>query len=129
MKTLVNLFATLLLALGFVLLIKRGIIFGWVENNLENSSLYFIAIVLRLGLGVLFVMAAKGSKFPGVIKIFGYLFFISAVILIFIGQENFRHFIEYVLSELNPYAPVIGIIVIAFGGFLVYAFSGKKAII
>ena len=128
MKTLVNLFGTLMLAMGFVLLIKPAIIFGWVENNLESSSLYFIAIVLRLGLGVLFVMAAKGSKFPGIIKFFGYLFLLSAIILIFIGQDNFRHFIETVLADLNPFAPAIGIIAIAFGGFLVYAFTGKKVI-
>ena len=111
---------------GISLLIKPEIIFGWIENNMENTSLYIFAIVVRLVLGILFIVAARESKYPGVIKFFGYLFIIAAIILIFLGQESFHDFITSVIPDVRPFAPVAGLLSIAFGGFLIYAFSRNK---
>ena len=113
---------------GISLLIKADIIFVWIENNMENTSLYIFAIVVRLVFGILFIIAARESKYPGIIKFFGYLFIIAAIILIFLGQESFQDFIASVIPEVRPFAPVIGLLVIAFGGFLIYAFSRNKEI-
>ena len=113
---------------GISLLITPEIIFGWIENNMENFSLYILAIVVRLVFGILFIVAARESKYPGVIKFFGYLFIIAAIIFIFIGQESFHVFVSSVIPDARPFAPVGGLFGIAFGGFLIYAFSRKKEI-
>ncbi len=126
MKLIIKLFGILLLLSGISLLIKPEIIFGWIENNTENTSLYISAIVVRLVFGVLFIVAARASKYPGVIKFLGYLFIIAAIIFIFIGQESFQNFITSLIPDVKPFAPVSGLLSIALGGFLIYAFSRNK---
>lgn len=126
MKLIIKLFGILLLLSGISLLINPEIIIGWIEENIENTSLYISAIVVRLVYGILFIAAAKESKYPGVIKFFGYLFIIAAIILIFIGQESFQDFITSFIPYVKPFAPLSGLLSIAFGGFLIYAFSRNK---
>ena len=126
MKLSIKLFGILMGLLGISLLIKPEILIGWIENNMETTPLYISAIVVRLVFGVLFLAAARESKFPGVIKFLGYLFVLAAIVFIFIGQERFQNFISSVIPNVYPYARIISVLVIAFGGFLIYAFSGNK---
>lgn len=111
---------------GISLLIKPEIIFDWIENNMESTSMYIFAIVVRLVIGALFIVAARESKFPGVMKILGFLFIIAAIVFVFIGQESFHDFVNSIIPEVKPYARVSGLLGIAFGGFLIYAFSRDK---
>ena len=126
MKLIIKLFGILILLAGISLLIYPDIIIGWIENNTGSTSLYITAIVVRLVFGILFIVAAKESKYPTVIKVFGYLFIIAAIIFMFIGQESFIDFITSIIPNVRPYAPVSGLLAIAFGGFLIYAFSRNK---
>ena len=126
MKLIIKVFGMLLLLAGILLLTNPEIIIGWIEENMENTSLYISAIVVRLAFGILFIAAARESKYPGVIKFFGYLFMIAAIIFIFIGQESFQNFITSIIPVVKPYAPLSGLLSIAFGGFLIYAFSRNK---
>ena len=112
-----------MLLAGISLLIKPEIILGWIENNMENTSLYISAIVVRLFLGILFIVAARKSKYPGVVKFLGYLFIIAAIIFIFMGQESFQNFVTSLIPDVKPFASVSGLFSIAFGGFLIYTFS------
>ena len=128
MKIIIKLIGILLLLAGISLLIAPQYIIGWIESNTENKSLYISAIVARLIFGVLFLVAAKESAYPVVIKVFGYLFIIAALIFVFIGQETFQHLIDSIIPSVKPFAPVSGILSIAFGGFLIYAFSRKKVV-
>ena len=126
MKLIIKVFGMLLLLAGILLLTNPEIIIGWIEENMENTSLYISAIVVRLAFGILFIAAARESKYPGVIKFFGYLFMIAAIIFIFIGQESFQNFITSIIPVVKPYAPLSGLLSIAFGGFLIYTFSRNK---
>jgi len=126
MKLVVKLFGILMLFSGILLIVKPDIIFGFMENNMESTSLYIFAIVVRLALGIIFIVAAKASKHPGVIKFLGYLFMAAASLLIFMGQENFQHFINSVIPYIRPFTALIGLLSMAFGGFLIYVFQGKK---
>ncbi len=126
MKLLIKFFGILLLLTGISLIVKPELIFTWIENNMENTSLYITAIVVRLVLGVLFIVAASTSRYPAVLKFFGYLFILAAFILIFIGQEHFQDFIASIIPNAKPFTALTGLLVIAFGGFLIYAFSNKE---
>ena len=126
MKLIFKLVGTIILVLGISLLIKPEIIFGWLEENMENTSLYIFAIVFRLVLGILLIIAAKESKYPRVIKFFGYLAIIAAVWFLFMGLESFQNNMSSLISEIKSYAPVIGLVAMALGSFLIYAFSGSK---
>jgi drug/metabolite transporter (DMT)-like permease len=125
MKLIIKLFGILLIFAGVVILIKPEIIFGLIEHNLGSSSLYITAIAVRLIMGVLLVLSAGDSKYPGFIKILGYLFILAAVVFIFIGQVSFQEFITTLIPYVNPYAAISGLLSMAFGAFLFYAFSRK----
>ena len=126
MKLSIKLFGILMVLIGISLLIKPDILIGWIENNMETTPLYISAIVVRLIFGILFLAAARESRYPGVLKFLGYLFIIAAIIFIFIGQDNFIDFISSIIPNVKPYAPVSGLLAMVFGGFLVYAFSSNK---
>ena len=126
MKLIIKLLGILILLLGISLLIKPEIIFGWMEGNMENTSLYIFAIVFRLGFGILLIIAAKDSKYPGVVKFFGYLAVIAAIIFIFMGQKSFQDFVSSLIPDIKPYAAAYGLVAMVIGTFLFYAFSGNK---
>lgn len=128
MKLVIKLFTILLLLAGISLLITPEFIIDWIEANTENTSLYISAIVVRFIFGVLFIVAAKESAYPMVIKIFGYMFIIAAIVFLLMGQESFQHLMTSLIPRFKPFAPVSGILSIAFGGFLIYAFSKKKVV-
>jgi len=111
---------------GLTLLIKPEIIFSFIENNMEKTTLYVFAIVVRFILGIIFLVTAKETKYPNVIKFLGYLFIIASILLIFMGQVRFQHFITYIFPHVNPFILAVGVLAIAFGAFLIYAFSRKN---
>lgn len=128
MKLIIKLFGTLMLISGLSLLMIPEFILDGMQDNMENKSLYISAILVRLIFGIMFITAAKESKYPGAIRIFGYLFIIAAIIFLFMGHESFKDLIASMIPHLKPYAPVSGLVGMALGGFLIYAFSGNKEI-
>nr|WP_320120260.1 hypothetical protein [uncultured Marinifilum sp.] len=126
MKVIIKLFGILIIFAGISLLVKSEIIVGCIENNMLSTWLYIAAILVRLALGIMFLVVAKESLYPGVIRIFAYLFILAAIILFFIGHSNFQDLIGSIILLVNPYAPFVGLLAIIFGIFLVYVFSRKK---
>ncbi|MET7029938.1 hypothetical protein [Sediminicola luteus] len=126
MKLIIKLFGILLLVAGISLLIYPELIIGWIGDNIENTSLYITAIIVRLVIGLLFIVVAKQSKYPVAIKLFGYLFIAASFVLIFIGHVGFQHLINSVIPEVEPYAPLSGVLSMVFGGFIIYAFTANK---
>ncbi|MDC6350097.1 hypothetical protein PP178_00915 [Zeaxanthinibacter sp. PT1] len=86
-----------------------------------------MAIVIRVVFGILFLIVAKQSRSPLIFKIFGFIFILAAIFLLFAGQDNFQHFISSLIPEIQPYGRVSGLLAMIFGGFLLYAFPGNKA--
>lgn len=126
MKVILKLFGLLMFFVGISLLIYPEFIIGGIEKNLGNTSLYISAIGVRLVIGVLFILAAKGSRYPRTFKILGFVFILASIILLFIGQGGFQHLITSLIPQVKPYAPISGILSMAFGGFVIFAFLKNK---
>ncbi len=126
MKLIIIFIGVLICLVGVALLFDPEILFGFMEYELENSTLYLVAIIARLVFGVLFIVSANQSRYPTIIKVLGAIAIIAALIFILMGRENFYAFISNIIIDFKPYGRMAGVIVIAFGGFLIYAFSGKK---
>jgi hypothetical protein len=126
MKLIIKLFGVLIILFGITLIIKPEFIFGWIENNNENYWLYIIAIIFRLGFGILFILTAKDSKYPRVIKVLGFIFILAAVIFVFTGQASFQDLVDTYIPEFKPFAVVTGILGMALGVFLIFAFSKNE---
>lgn len=122
MTSLIITFGMMTLLAGVIIVVNPEIIFGVIRNNLEKVSLQILAIGIRVVLGILLIQYASLSKFPTVIEIIGWLSIAAAVTFSLIGRRRFLSLMTWALSLLKPYARVGGLIAMAFGGFLIYAF-------
>lgn len=126
MKIFLQFFGFLLILAGIFLFISPDLLYDWIVGSLDNKALYIAAIVARLVLGTILLIAASQARFPNTIRYFGAVSIIAAVIFLFLGQEGFIDLWSSWLPVMKPYAWVSGLLSIGLGGFLVYAFMGEK---
>lgn len=125
MKLVFQTLGILFILIGLSFLFAPTFVLDWLEANNSSTAVYASAIIARLVLGGLLVLAAKDSRFPILIQIFGYLLIVVALVFVVIGQQSFQQLITSIIPAVKPYARFTGLLVITFGGFFVYAFSGK----
>jgi len=125
MKQSIKLLGALILVLGISLLIKPEFIFGLIETNVESTSLYIIAIVVRIVFGVLFIIASDESKHPRLMKFMGYLFILAALVFVLMGKASFQDFIGEFLQKMKHLTRIGGILGAVFGTFLLHTYSKK----
>jgi hypothetical protein len=125
MKLSIKFLGVLILVLGISLLIKPEIIFGLIETNVDSTSLYITAIVVRIVFGVLFIVASDESKHPRLLKFMGYLFIFAAFVFILMGKADFQDFIGELLQKTKHLARIAGLLGAVFGTFLLHTYSKK----
>ena len=122
MTLLIIIFGFLTLLAGIVIVINPEVIFGFLRNNLDKLVLHILAVVVRLFLGVLLICQSNISEFPFVIEVIGWLSIVAAIFLAAMGRRNFNRLISWALSLSKPFGRVGGVLAVAFGAFLIYAF-------
>ncbi len=122
MTVLIIIFGALTLLAGIVIVINPEVIFGFLRNNLDKLVLHILAVVIRLVLGALLIYQSNISKFPFVIEVIGWLSIVAAIFLAVMGRRNFNRLMSWALSLSKPFGRVGGILAVAFGAFLIYAF-------
>jgi hypothetical protein len=122
MTLLIIIFGVLTLLAGIVIVISPEVIFGFLRNNLDKLVLHILAVVVRLFLGVLLICQSNISEFPFVIEVIGWLSIVAAIFLAVIGRRNFNRLMSWALSLSKPFGRVGGVLAVAFGAFLIYAF-------
>lgn len=115
-------FGSLILVAGVLLLRSPEIVFGFIRDNIENTAIHVVAVVVRLIFGILLITQSSLSRFPLGIEVLGWVFVVAGFSLAVIGRNRFRKLVSWVLRNLKPFGRLAGVIAIAFGGFLVYAF-------
>ena len=123
MTLLIIIFGALTLLAGIVIVINPEVIFGFLRKNLDKVALHILAVVVRIVLGLLLIYQSSISKFPFVIQIIGWLSIVAAIILAVMGRRNFNRLMSWALSLAKPIGRVGGVIAMAFGAFLIYAFA------
>jgi len=122
MTVLIIIFGALTLLAGIVIVINPEVIFGFLRNNLDKLVLHVLAVVIRIVLGALLIYQSNISKFPFVIEVIGWLSIVAAIFLAVMGRRNFNRLMSWALSLSKPLGHVGGILAVAFGAFLIYAF-------
>ena len=122
MTEFIIIFAALTLLAGIVIAINPEFIFGILRKNLDNFILHILAVVVRLVLGILLIYQSSISKFPFVIEVIGWLSIAAAIFLTVIGRRNFNRLMSWALTLAKPVGRVGGVLAMAFGAFLIYAF-------
>ena len=122
MTVLIIIFGALTLLAGIVIIINPEVIFGFLRKNLDKLAVHILAVAVRLVIGVLLIYQSNISKFPLVIEFIGWLSIVAAIIIAIMGRRNFNRLMSWALSLVKPIGRVGGILAVAFGAFLIYAF-------
>ena len=122
MTLVIIVFGALTLLAGIVIGINPQVIFDFLRSNLEKPALHILAVVIRLVIGVLLIFQSNISKFPFVIEVIGWLSIVAAIFLGVMGRRNFNRLMSWALSLSKSLGRVGGIVAVAFGAFLIYAF-------
>ena len=122
MTVLIIIFGALTLLAGIVIVINPEVIFGFLRNNLDKLVIHILAVVIRLVIGALLIYQSNISKFPFVIEVIGWLSIVAAIFLAVMGRRNFNRLMSWALSLVKPIGRVGGVLAVAFGAFLIYAF-------
>ena len=113
---------------GFLILVAScwGIVtptrlLGMVEGIMDSGSGMFVAIGVRVILGVALIVAAQDSLTPRLFLVIGCLSLFAAIALPFIGRKNVAKLIRWLRRW--PVYVVQGWLVFgaAFGAYLIYA--------
>jgi len=93
---------------------------GVVRAFMNKPGLIYLAVAVRLALGVLLILAAPASLFPMVFRVIGAIAIIAALALIFMGRVRIIKLVEWFV-RMPPAAIRAWLIFgFAFGAFLVY---------
>jgi len=89
-----------------------------------STSLRMMAVAGRIIIGVLVVLAAPLTDYPGAIEFIGVLLVLSGVILLFLNNSMLQAMVDWAL-KLEPLAIRIGAFCgLLLGCFVVYAGAG-----
>jgi len=107
---------------GVAILINPQLVFGFLRKHSDKIALHVLAIVTRLVLGIFLILQSDESRYPLAIEVIGWLSVVSALVFAALGRDKFSRLMAWALSFVKTLGRVGGVVAMAFGAFLVYAF-------
>lgn len=93
----------------------------WVSTVMDKDWGIYIAVIVRLLLGIALIIAARASPFPVVFQVLGAIAILAAVALVLIGRAPVRRLIGWFSEHMSAAMVRVWLLFgIAFGGFLIY---------
>ena len=112
----------LIFTVGAAIIVNPAYFSHFLHKYQNWPTLRVFAVIVRLLVGILLVSAADLSRFPLVIKSIGWISIVAAASLMLMGPQNFQRLMTWALKAENPYMRVGGVVGVALGVFIVYAF-------
>lgn len=121
MTELVAFFGALIALLGATGVVSPPTLLGWVDAIWRSSRGVWGVVALRIGLGVLLVLAAPECRYPTAIRVLGVISIVAAALVPVVGLERVHALVKW-WAERPPLAiRAWACVAIAFGGFLIHA--------
>src|SRR4030042_4462806 len=98
MTYIIILFGIFIIFAGTILIVRPDYIMNHFTKYGDSFSLHFFAVLVRVILGVAFVIGAPGSKYPLILQIFGWFSISAALVLSVIGREKFKSLIKWTIK-------------------------------
>jgi len=118
-------FGLLMICVGGWVLIKPLGLKDFADLFLTPSGLW-VAIGLRLVIGVLLWISASASRFPRVLQVLGALFVLSAVVLPVVGLERMQSMAAWGAGQDTIVLRTIGLLAAGLGLFIAYSVSSPR---
>lgn len=120
MPLLVKILGIVLIALAILFLIRPKTIKQLLEFFMEGKIIYFGGVI-RLIIGVFFLLAASECKFPTIMIVLGILMLASGILIFLLGLERSRSFVRVVSEKSELVHRVLALAPLIIGILLVYA--------
>ncbi len=121
MTYIILLFGIFIILAGIVLLVRPDYIISHFTKYGDSFRLHFFAVLVRIILGLAFIIGASGTKYPMIMQIFGGIFIFAALVLCVIGREKFKSIIRWTTKISPVFQRFMGVFAILFGYFFIYA--------
>lgn len=95
----------------------------WI-TSMDPARRYALAISLRIGFGLFFVLAAPDCSRPQVIRILGLIALAAAAVIAIMGRSRLDGFIEWLAAKPPPFLSLWISTGVAFGVLIVWAAVG-----
>ena len=111
-----------LAAIGFagIGLVRPPRLLGVVRDLWLKPGALYLAVAIRVALGVALIMVAPTSRFPDVFYVLGLVILTAAIIGLVLGTARLGRFIEWWLARPEPFIRTWSALAIGFGVFLIY---------
>ena len=109
------------IALGLFIATKPDLSFDLIRKYAGSIQFKVANVLLGLLIGTLFISFSEESKYPVVLTIFGMIAILKSLFRGLISLDDFQDLISWYLKTVRPFARVMGLLVVGFGGFIIYA--------
>ena len=92
-----------------------------ISGFLDRPWGIYLAIAGRLALGLIFILAADSTRYPGFINFMGYLMIIAAGLIALMGRKRLKKFIKWWVDSSMLVARSWLVLGVVFGIFLVHS--------
>jgi hypothetical protein len=96
----------------------------WIANHLVTAGAFYVVAVLRVGIGLVLISAARESRMPRAIRALGYLVVISGIVtavVALVGMGQAHDIIAWFIQQGTGLTRITAVLVLALGGFVAYA--------
>ena len=120
MRQLATVVGVLIVLVGLVGVITPNEIGAIGRYVVTRNGLYIVA-VLRVCIGIVFILAAPASRMPRTIRIIGGIVFIAGIITPLFGVDRSRSILDWWISQSSIFMRLAGVVAIAGGAFIIRA--------
>ncbi len=113
-------FGALVMFVGLYVILQPNGLTQFAELFLSTTGLW-IAVALRLTVGVLLLLSASTSRVPRTLRVFGVLFVVSGIVLPFVGLDRLTGIVEWGTSLDETVLRAVGFLAVALGGFFIWS--------
>jgi hypothetical protein len=120
MKLLATAVGVLVVLAGVVGIITPDEITVVGRHIVTQNGLYIIA-VLRICIGLVFILAAPASRMPRTLRVIGAIVFIAGIATPLFGVDRSRAILDWWISRGSSVSRLAGVVAIAAGAFIIHA--------
>ena len=119
------LIALFVVVVGVVGVITPETLIGVGRNILTPGGMYAIA-ALRIGLGLVLTLAARGSRAPKTLRVIGLVVVIAGIATPLIGADRSRALLEWEVAQGTAPIRVGAAIAVPLAGLLAFALAPRR---
>lgn len=120
MLVLVKLIGIYLVVMGIILLLNPKVLKACTDFWGQRKRIYVGGIISFL-IGVILLLVATQGRSPGVIIVFGVLALIKGILLLILGPEKAKSFINWWSQKSALFIRLYGVLALAMGALLIYS--------